>query len=424
MTQNQAIEFLKKRPVEYARMLGFDKLTDIHNDWIREMVFGRGDNTLQASRNTYKTTCVSVALGLISFLLPRKRTLFLRKTNSDVEEIVAQTQKILEDPHTQYFVNVIYGVNLRLTTKNATEISTNLNADIKGSEQLVGLGIGASITGKHFDFIFTDDIVNIEDRKSRAERERTKLTYQELQNIKNRNGRIFNSGTPWHPDDAFALMPPPEKFDCYHPAISELFASGEIENRKQNMSPSLFAANYELCHVASEKVIFENAQVGGSADMVREGIMQIDAAFYGDDFTAWCCVRKREGKIYVLGKMRRLHVEECYSDIVRDFEMNQIRKTFLENNADKGYVARDLKAAGVRCATYHEGQNKYIKIVTYLKGVWRDIIFVDGTDAEFVQQILDYNEDAEHDDAPDALASAIRRIGSKDDSADYVPLWN
>lgn len=85
----------------------------------------------------------------------------------------------------------------------------------------------------------------------------------------------------------------------------------------------------------------------------------------------------------------------------------------METNADKGYAAKSLKKKGVRVATYHESQNKFIKISSYLKAEWPDIIFVEGTDPKYIEQICDYNEDAEHDDCPDSLASLIRIIGRR-----------
>ena len=38
-----------------------------------------------------------------------------------------------------------------------------------------------------------------------------------------------------------------------------------------------------------------------------------------------------------------------------------------------------------------------------------------GTDEEYINQICDYNENAEHDDAPDSLASVIRILQKKKD---------
>ena len=408
MTRQQAIDFLKNRPADFAKMLGFTKLGSLHNQWIIDMVRGKDDQTLQASRGTYKTTCVSVALALIIILLPNKRTLFMRKTDTDVKEVIKQVQKILLDEHTQYFVESIYGVKLRLIVASATEITTNLTADIKGTNQLTGIGIGSSITGKHFDRIFTDDIVNVNDRISKAERERTKIVYQELQNIKNRGGRIFNTGTPWHADDCFSIMPEAKRYDCYHEEIRKIISAEELEEIKSKMIPSLFAANYELQHIASEDVIFTNPQTGADQSMAQNGIMHVDSAFYGEDYTAWSIMQKHEGKYYVYGKMRRKHVEECYSDIQMDYERFLCGKIYNEDNADKGMVAKELRKFGMRTVTYHEDMNKYLKIVTYLKAIWKDVVFVEGTDQEFINQICDYFEDAEHDDAPDTVACLAR----------------
>lgn len=425
MTRQQAIEYLINNPVGYARMLGFNKLGSLHNDWIKEMVRGKDDKTLQASRGTYKTTCVSFALALIIILLPNKRTLFMRKTDTDVKEVIKQVQKILLDPHTQYFVQCIYGVNLILNVASATEVGTNLTTDIKGTNQLVGIGIGSSLTGKHFDFIFTDDIVNINDRTSKAERERTKIVYQELQNIKNRDGKIFNTGTPWHQEDAFSIMPDAEQFNCYHPEIAKIISAKDIEKIKSNMLPSLFAANYELRFIASEDVIFTDPVTGGDPAMCEQGIMHVDSAFYGADFTAWGVMKKVGDKYYLYGRMKRKHVEDCYAEIQADYERFMCGKLYNEDNADKGMVAKEFRKLGMKVVTYHEDMNKYLKIVTYLKAIWKDVVFVEGTDKEYINQICDYFEDAEHDDCPDN-ASSLGRVLYKKRSEDnaYTPLWN
>lgn len=406
MTRNQAIKFLRYYPVKFGQMLGFSKLTEFHNEWIKKMAFGRDDYTLQGHRSSYKTTCLSVALSLIIILLPNKRTLFMRKTDDDVKEIIKQVKNILLDPRTQYFVNCIYGVNLKLNVDNSTELMTNLTIDIKGTSQLVGIGTGSSLTGQHYDYIFTDDIVNVKDRLSRAERERTKTVYQELINIKNKGGRIFNTGTPWHKNDAFELMPEPEKWDWKKTGI---YTEEEIDDIRSRMAPSLFAANYELRHIAAEDVIFENAVMNGDISKILNApIVHVDAAYGGEDYTAMTICRKTEGKYYIYGRMWHKAVDECMNDIIRDKQKLLAGKIYCETNADKGYLAKAFRDRGERVVTYSESMNKYIKIVTHLKGDWKDIVFVNGTDSDYIDQILDYNEFAEHDDAPDSAACAIR----------------
>lgn len=425
MNRKDAVEFMRDRPVELAHALGFTKLTELHNRWITDMVYGVGDKTLQGARGTYKTTCVSFALALIMVLLPNTRTLFMRKTVDDVKEVLSQVAKILKDGRFRYLTQVIYGCDLMLPKDTAFELSTNLVTDSRGTSQLVGVGIGANITGSHYERIFTDDIVTLADRRSKADREATKMAYMELQNVKNKGEhcRIFNTGTPWHEDDCFQLMPPAEKYDIYHPEVKGLFTEEELAEKKKRMSPSLFAANYELRHIPSDHVIFADPKTGASADEVKNGIMHLDSAYYGEDFTAWTVAQLHDGKMYVYGRMERKHVEDCYEDLKSDYQRFLAKKILTETNADKGYVARDLRKQGLKVQTYAERENKFIKIVTYLKGKWCDIIFVDGTDDAYIKQVTDFYEDAEHDDAPDSLASLVRYMCRKG-ASDYKPLWN
>lgn len=407
MTRAEAVTFLRDKPYKVGILLGFTKLTLLHNDWIRMMLMTKSDKTLQAHRGSYKTTCVSIALAILMVLLPNKRILFMRKTDSDIKEIIKQVQNILLDPHFQVFVMAIYGVPVKLTIASATEVSTNLTTDVKGTAQLVGIGTGSSLTGKHFDIIFTDDIVNVQDRVSKAERDHTKIIYQELQNIKNRGGRIFNTGTPWHKEDAFSLMPDPIKYDCYQ---TGLINKEELAEIRKTMLSSLFAANYELRHIAAEDVIFYDPVTGGDPSLIEQGECQIDAAYGGEDWTAFTIGHKSGGKYYILGKCWHKHVDDCEDEIIRLRKQFNCGKIYLENNGDKGYLAKQMRAKGERVVSYHENMNKFLKITSYLKGVWADIVFVEGTDANYINQICDYNENAEHDDCPDSLASLVRKL--------------
>ena len=407
MTPTQAAELLIHNPVKLANAVGFTRLTALHNAWISDMIRGGADKTLQSHRGSYKTTCVSVALACIIVLLPNAKTLFMRKTDADVKEVVRQVRNILLSPYMQGIAELIHGRALRLETVSATEISTNLCRDSKGTSQLVAAGINGSLTGKHFDRIFTDDIVNVQDRVSKAERDHTKLIYQELQNIRNRGGRIYNTGTPWHKEDCFSIMPPADMYDCYS---TGLMTDKEIADIKGSMTASLFAANYELRHVASDDVIFPDPVTGGDAAMVEQGDCHIDAAYGGEDYTAFTICRKHESKYYIYGRLWRRHVDDCLDEIQRLRAAFNAGRILCEDNGDKGYLGKELRRRGERVRVYHESTNKFLKITTYLKAEWRNVVFVAGTDPEYINQICDYNEDAEHDDAPDSAASMVRRL--------------
>lgn len=420
MTERQAATaLLLREPAALGRALGFDRLTPLHNDWIRHMVGAREDRTLQAHRGSYKTTCVSLALSNLMLLRPAQRILFMRKTDADVKEVLAQVKKILSTPQMRYIAQTIWGVPLAFTKESAVELSTNLTDDIKGTAQLTGRGTGGSLTGCHYDVIFTDDIVNVADRTSRAERERTKLVYQELQNIMNRGGRIFNTGTPWHKDDAFTLMPRAEVYDCYHTGLIDPDTLAKI---RQSMTASLFAANYEMRHIAQDKVIFPDPQVGYDTALAEQGICHLDAAYGGADYTAFTIAAKRDGVYYVYGRLWQRAVDECVDEIIACRKSMNAGKIYCEDNGDRGFLAKELRRRGERAVTYHEDMNKFLKITGYLKPQWQNIRFVAGTDPAYIEQVTDYTEDAAHDDAPDSLACLVRVLWNRGGS-DYVPLW-
>lgn len=419
MTREAAIAILLNEPVKVGYAVGFDKLTALHNRWITEMIRGTQDKTLQAHRGSYKTTCVSVALACIFVLLPNKKTLFLRKTDADVKEVIRQVRNILLSPPMQEAARLIHCKDMVLTTQTASELSSNLPGDSKGTSQIVAMGINGSITGKHFDRIFTDDIVNVQDRTSKAERDRTKIVYQELQNIRNRGGRIFNTGTPWHKEDCFSLMPNIERHDCYS---TGLISKEQLQIIREAMTASLFAANYELRHIASDDVIFTSPQTGADPALAEQGICHIDASYGGEDGTAFTICKKSGGKYYIYGRLWHKHVDDCLPEIIRLRKAFNAGIIYSERNADKGYLAKALRDKGERADTYHEKTNKFVKITSYLKSEWKNVVFVAGTDAEYINQICDYTENAEHDDAPDSAASIVRKLWNKKDT-EYVPLW-
>ena len=404
--RSDIVNALRENPTAFADLLGFSLLTDIHRGWCREMVFGKADHTLQAHRGSYKTTTVSIALWELLILKPNARIAFFRKTDADVKEILEQVKKMLRTDVTQYLSESIWGAACKITTDNMLEVSTNLSNDPRGGAQLTGMGIGGSLTGKHYDIIFTDDIVNLKDRGSRAERERTKDAYREIKNLVNRGGKIFNTGTPWHVDDAFQLMPEPEKWPW---DATGLMTKSDYDEIAKVTTPSLLAANYQLRHIPSDDVIFTEPHVGAPTSMVEGGECHVDAAYHGEDFTAFSAMAVHDGKRYVYGKLWRKHVEDVTPYIMADYERLMLGRLYTETNADKGYSARAFKELGARVVPYPESMNKHVKIVTYLKTAWPDIVFVDGTDQEYIDQICDYTEDAEHDDAPDSLASLVQR---------------
>ena len=406
-------KWLIEHPADFGRRVGFTKLQDnLHGMWINQMLWRDDDQTKQSHRGSFKTTCLEVTMALMCMTHRDKNIIFLRKTDADVAEVMQAVRNVLLHPLTQAMCQALTGKPMELYKATNKQIITSLYAHPGGAPQILGIGVGGSLTGKHADIIITDDIVNRLDRQSKAERERTKNIYQELQNLRNpEGGRFINTGTPWHKEDAFMLMPEPERWDCYQ---TGLLSEKKIAELRLQMSPSLFAANYELKHIASEGALFTTMPPTTEDEkLLSQGIAHIDAAYGGEDYTAFTCAKKSGNKIYMYGRLWKKHVDTVIDACIAEANRFMCGPIYCEKNSDKGYLANELKNRGAYTFTYPEKENKYIKISTFLRKWWPNIVFVKGTDPEYIDQILDYTDSAAHDDAPDSAACCARILDKR-----------
>lgn len=411
ITKQQAITLLTETPYKIGHWLGFKDLTRLHNEWLRSFLYEKKDQTLLAHRGSYKTTDLSLFLALHTVERPNENVMFFRKTDTDVVEVMVQAQKILSSDVMQSIAYALYGCYIHFLKSNNAEIHTNLCTFTKGVSQILGLGIGTSITGKHADIVVTDDIVNLKDRISRAERERTKVQYMELQNICNRHGRFINTGTPWHKEDAISIMPNVKRYDCYS---TGLIPRDKLEALRNSMSDSLFSANYELKHIADKEAMFQNPQFTKDERLIYGGVAHIDAAYDGEDGTAYTIFRQlADGRIVGFGKRWNRHVDDCLEEIGIYHRQLQAGSISCEKNADKGYLAKELRGLGYHVNSYSETMNKFIKISTHLRRNWGKVVWLERTDPEYINEILDYSEFAEHDDSPDSAASLLRNLDKR-----------
>ena len=93
--QAETIALLENEPVVIGRAVGFKDLTDLHNEWLKKWLWGSEDITIQAHRGSYKTSDLAVFLALAVLVYRNKNIIFLRKTDSDVAEIIRTTARIM-----------------------------------------------------------------------------------------------------------------------------------------------------------------------------------------------------------------------------------------------------------------------------------------------------------------------------------------
>lgn len=407
------IDRMEVEPLIMADMLGYDKLMPIHGQWIKDC-WSKNNFVLQAHRNSYKTTAVLV-VGAIWYLFfnPNTSILIVRK---DFDSAISVLSEIGRHYHTNEYLRNLYLYSYGKTPierirQDSLLLSTKEKIDARASIEVIS--IGGTITGKHYDKVFTDDIVTIRDRTSRAERETTKLFVNELFNIPVPGGTIVHTGTPWHPEDAFSILPKAERYPIGHPELKiPEFTPEFVSMLRKSMTHSLWGANYELVHVADEGRIFSNPSY---ADWPTTRIIKtnayLDPAYKGDNTTALSLISKTlDNKHHVRGWVWRKDVAELYQTIVDLLKVWKCGTLYDESNADKGYSARDLMKLWPATVEVNESTNKHIKIIANIKPVWDQLLFANDCQPEYINQILDYQEGLEPDDAPDSLASLIRQM--------------
>lgn len=437
--RDDLIALLLDKPHLMGHLAGKTKLTDLHSKWMKH-VWGQPSGihtSLMAHRGSYKTTCLT-EIGILWWLLfhPSDRIALLRATwKTSVETLKAIAALAELEPIREVF-HIIHGAEPKLLTNKEGRIVFNFKKNVTKEGSVDAYGIDSVPTGSHYDRILCDDIVVLEDRTSRAKREMTKISTMEiLSNIIDRGKSVHFVGTPWHPDDAWEMVnndgqkivPPPMMCTCYE---TGLISPAELAEIKSRTSPSLFAANYELRHMASEDSIFKDPTYGEWDHSVpyQWVTAHVDAKFSGDHTCGFTIMsRRKDKKLQAVGFMFTDHIEKVVPIIKQLLIKYRCTKIFVEENPDKGYTGKLLghsdtnpnEIRPIRVLPYHEKMNKHIKIVSYGPRYWKDTVWhTDNTFRDnngnsrtslYMAQILDYREKQEPDDCADSYASLCKQ---------------
>jgi len=405
------IKLIIDKPHLLGNYLGYDRLTEIHSEWIKYCFTTPVDSALQAHRGSYKTTAVMI-VGAIWWLLFHfnDRILMIRKdftAASDILKVIARQMKT-QKMHTLF--KKIYGFDYNVEVDRSDKWSWNLKETETREGNLNAFGMSPNITGSHGDKVLCDDIITLKDRLSQAEREKTVEYIRELRtNIIDPGQAINFTGTPWHKMDGWAILPEPKKYTINETNL-EAFTPEHIKKLKETTTPALYAINYELKHIASENQMFVDP-VFGAWDFRESCVGHIDAKYEGTDTGALTFFSKTNDKelpFQSIGFNFNCHVEDYMDTIVMLYKKYNCSVIYKEKNDDKGYTVKALKAKKLKALGYHEIENKHIKISNYIYPIWKHIRWANETDLNYLNQITDYEEGAEPDDAPDSLGSIIK----------------
>lgn len=415
-------DFLKlviDQPHYLGWLMGKEKLTSLHSEWIKYCWDSNEPRALQAFRGGYKSTAID-SVGIVrNFLVnPNERIALIRKSYQDSCTIVNAVRQAMELPQIKKLFTVAHGFVPKAITAKEGKLRYNFKTTITPEVSLTAHGLESSLTGTHYDRIICDDIITLKDRISRAEREKTKEMVNEIATniIDPGKGSIW-IGTPWHRDDAWNEI---NKFaDIAMYPLSKFNFLGEeaAEQKKRTTTPFLYAANYELEIRKDESALFTEPKMLDGWNYLKRAYAHVDAAFDGDHYCAMTILSPvDENEPYNAKRFQGIgfaypgNVKAWVKEIARYYKKYKCQYIYCETNPDKGYLATQLQKEGLRVRTYAESENKHIKISTNLYEYWDKIYWSEDTDPEYLNQILDYREGSEPDDSPDSCASLIREI--------------
>lgn len=436
---NRLLKSWLDAPHKFGHILGYDKLTPLHDEWINIFIRYRKFDLLQAHRGSYKTTCGIVAMVLLFLCFPDMRLLIVRKTGDLACDVLKTIIRHFEtnDVLKLYMYSRWNNPNAKTKVWSSEHAIFSFKKTITPQPSISAAGVGASITGAHFDYIWPDDIVTIDDRYSNAERKWTIAYFQELDNLIDPLGQMRLSGTPWHEGDVFSTLPS-ELFEGRQFPIGTVSLPPdelkELWARKERLPYSEWCCNYELRHVLDHDTL--GAFIAEPEWKCLYSVAFIDPSFSDKkdtDSTAVAIAGVYNNLIVFTGMLWQKSIadDETRKEILDFLNMFTPIETVVESQlapSSNVFFLDALKQDEIKYgyevknlwSIKHQTRNKHERISTIISANKINMRILENTQQKFSLEVSRYYKNAEHDDAPDALAGAIEALGTSDIVAEYA----
>jgi hypothetical protein len=416
--QNYSDEELRKI-LKYPHLLGHlagkDRLKKFHSDWINYVWYPYEHRSLAAHRGSYKTTAITEIGSIIKLAKePDARIAIVKKTFTNAAESVRNIANIMMLPDVYAFLEDMWGP-WKFTTLKDGKFNLSVKQTKTQQGSMEALGADSRFTGKHFDFIMIDDLIDLDDRLSEAEREHTNTVINELfSNVIDPGKHIGATGTFWHKKDGWSILPTPK---IYTINDTNLFTVEQIEEKRRFTTPMLWSINYFLTHESEQDQPFLNPNLGmWHDDKVTDVKAHVDAAYDGSHYCALTILgRLPGGKFNGTGFVFPGNIKNWIPFVVKKMVEYKANRVYIETNSDRGYTGDyirmhpEAKRNHIWVEDYDERMKKTEKINTFAYEIWKDIEWDNqGMDKNYLEQIVDYLPDQEPDDAPDSLSSLIK----------------
>jgi hypothetical protein len=422
-------------PHKFGHLLGYKKLRPSHDKWIWFFLKAENLEVLQAHRGSYKTTCGVVALVLLFLMKPNMRLLIVRKSLTLASDILKVLQRIfLYNEVVKLYIKARFGLDSALTRNWGSERTTfAFKERVTPEPSVTAAGIGTAIVGTHYDYIWTDDIVTLDDRYSAAARRATIQYFNETDNLVDPMGTRMLTGTPWHGEDLFSSLPAALFEGRQFPIGQVEMPADELEalwGRKNRLPYAEWCANYELRHVEDKDTL--GAFLSVPAWDCQYSVAFIDPSFSDKtdtDSTAVSVVGVSNNLLVFTGMLFPRSIsdpqtrQEMLDFLNRYTPIESILESQLADSSIFFIDALKTDEAKYKIKNFwrikHQTRNKHERIMASITAQKDRMRILEGTQQEYSIQVSRYYKGAEHDDAPDSLAGAMEALATSPIVAEY-----
>lgn len=274
-----------------------------------------------------------------------------------------------------------------------------------------GVSIRSGLRGRHPNGIIMDDPVTEED-VSEATRMLVERKYNEAFKLVS---NILIIGQPAHQHDLYAkLRPLLKKMEVPHGVIPELDHDLEAM-RLAGVDARSIEMSYHLKIPSDGSSPFEKINY---IDRFPPGdsVAFLDPSHKGEDYTALSIVKAHFQGVAVRGHVWKKAWNHCLDELVPHLKACGVKKLCVETNGlgDQPVIMLRQLFNSLRLSIGVVGKDsilqKHAKIMS--AGAYAHLIHLSKeSDTIYVNQTVQYEYKAKHDDAPDSLASCLEWIG-------------
>ncbi|MCK6380845.1 MAG: terminase family protein [Leptospiraceae bacterium] len=300
---------------------------------------------------------------------------------------------------------------------------------------VIGAGVGGPITGRGADLLLIDDpIKNPEEAVSERIQDNIWDWYRTVALTRlYPKGRIVLIMTRWATNDlagrliesqglkenggAWNILKLPALSETGEALWPERYSSDILFNVRKDMGEKYFSSLYQQEPMDTQERLFDDPVFEEPPGNITN-FAYLDPAFGGKDFSALTIggIDKQADKpqsapIYIaFGDIWRKQIDETYDKVTFYLKEYKVSALYVESNQAQTLIAREFRNRGFHVKEIYSSTAKHLRIMNNVKLNWRRLKFSRMVNQDYLKQILQYNELASHDDAPDSLAGLLAQI--------------